>query len=360
MSDQKEILEKFEEVAVKLQKAVKSVDLEGKKVEIEKLKVETENPDFWNNPEIAAKTSQKLAALEKNLEEWQGILGEFEENAELLSALSDAEIVEWIGGVEDLISRGEKLLVQTYLNGPYDSNSCVLSIICGTGGKDAQDFTDMLARMYARYFESKGWKLTLLDKTPAEEVGLKNISYLVEGHMAYGYLKGEHGVHRLVRQSPFNSGNTRETSFAMVDVIPQLELDQQVEIAPDDLRIDVFRASGAGGQHVNTTDSAVRITHLPTGLVVSSQNERSQHQNKETAMKMLQGKLVALMVERNLAKVEDLRGVKTEMSWGHQIRSYVLHPYKMVKDHRTDYESGNPDAVLNGDLDGFVEAGLGS
>jgi peptide chain release factor 2 len=210
----------------------------------------------------------------------------------------------------------------------------------------------MLGRMYSRFFELKGWRFEMIEKSEA------SISFRVEGEFAYGMLKCEHGVHRLVRLSPFNSGNTRETSFAMVDVIPVLEQSQEVFIDTADLRIDVFRASGAGGQHVNTTDSAVRITHLPTGIVVSSQAGRSQHSNKENAMTVLQGKLVQMMIERNAAAVEDLRGVKTEMAWGNQIRSYVLHPYKMVKDHRTGYEVGDPDKVLDGDLEGLINEKL--
>jgi peptide chain release factor 2 len=212
--------------------------------------------------------------------------------------------------------------------------------------------------MYLRYAEKQGFSVAILNEVQAEDVGLKSMTVVVRGINAYGYLKCEHGVHRLVRLSNFNSGNTRETSFAMVDVIPEIEFSTEVEIKDDELRVDVFRASGAGGQHVNTTDSAVRITHLPTGIVVSSQSDRSQHKNKEQALKMLAGKLAQQLVEQNVAAVDNLRGVKTEMSWGNQIRSYVLHPYKMVKDHRTGYEVSDCDSVFDGNIQEFIEAKL--
>jgi peptide chain release factor 2 len=275
-----------------------------------------------------------------------------------LNGLSDEDFVVLREEYENLIATAKTLYIDTLLNDKYDHCSAILTVICGTGGKDAQDFTEMLARMYLRYADKQDYKVTVLSETRAEDVGLKNITLLVEGLNSYGYLKCEHGVHRLVRLSEFNSGNTRETSFAMVDVIPEIEQKDEVEINPVDLRVDLFRASGAGGQHVNTTDSAVRITHLPTGIVASSQSDRSQHKNKEQALKILNGKLVQQLLEQNVVAIDGLRGVKTEMSWGNQIRSYVLHPYKMVKDHRTSYEVSNCEAVFDGEISDFIEAKL--
>ena len=248
--------------------------------------------------------------------------------------------------------------IELFMSGEYDNYSAVLSIYSGPGGSDAQDWVEMLLRMYLRYCEKKEFKTTILQKTDGEPVGIKHVTVLVEGPLAYGHLKEEKGVHRLVRLSPFNSGNTRETSFGLVEVVPEIEEDvEHIVIADKDLRIDTFRSSGAGGQHVNTSDSAVRITHIPTGIVVSCQNERSQHQNKDRAMAQLRGKLAQLKVEQQVEKIEDLKG-DAKNDWGHQIRSYVLHPYKMVKDLRTKWETSRIDDVLDGDLDECIEAGL--
>jgi peptide chain release factor 2 len=358
MRDKQELVQLFEEYGEKLFKAKEKLDLVSMQTRLESLKQEMEDTNFWQNSDKATSVSQTVKQLEQTLLSWQNILAQIEESKTLIKESTEEELELFYSDFEQILELAKSLYLETLLDGSYDQNSAILSVICGTGGKDAQDFTQMLARMYLRYAEKQGFSATVIDETPAEEVGLKNISFLVSGLNAYGYLKNEHGVHRLVRLSSFNSGNTRETSFAMVDVIPEIELDDQVEIKAEDLRVDVFRASGAGGQHVNTTDSAVRITHLPTGLVVSSQNQKSQHQNKENAMKILYGKLVQLMQEKNVATIGELRGVKQEMSWGNQIRSYVLHPYKMVKDHRTSFESNNPDKVLDGEIQDFIEAKL--
>lgn len=254
----------------------------------------------------------------------------------------------------------EDLKLQTLLTGPYDKNNAILTLHAGAGGTEAQDWAQMLLRMYTRWAESKGFKVSILDYLDGDEAGIKSVTIQVEGENAYGYLKAEKGVHRLVRISPFDSGGRRHTSFVSLDVMPELSDEIEVDINPDDLRIDTYRASGAGGQHVNKTESAIRITHLPTGVVVSCQNERSQFQNKDTAMRMLKSKLVALKEREQKEKIEDLKGVQLEIAWGSQIRSYVFCPYTMVKDHRTNYEVGNVDSVMDGDLDGLINSYLSS
>jgi len=260
--------------------------------------------------------------------------------------------------VDQLEEKWKSLNIATFLNDKFDRRSAIVSVYCGLGGKDAQDFTQMLSRMYLRYAEKVGFTTEVLDEALGDEVGLKQMTIAIKGPFAYGYLKHENGIHRLIRMSPFNAGNTRETSFARVEVVPELQFEDHVEINTEDLRIDTYRASGAGGQHVNTTDSAVRITHVPTGAVVQCQNERSQAQNKERAMQMLQGKLQQMLHEKQAETLDDLKGDKTEIAWGHQIRTYTLHPYTLVKDHRTNYEEKNAQIVLDGGLTGMVEANI--
>jgi len=256
------------------------------------------------------------------------------------------------------VERTDKQKIALFLSGEYDDSDALVSIYAGAGGKDAQDWAEMLLRMIMRYSEQQEWKISIIDKSEGEEVGIKSITLQIEGYLSYGLLKSENGVHRLVRLSPFNAGNTRETSFAKIDVIPLIEEDLSVEIPDEDLRIDVFRASGKGGQSVNTTDSAVRITHIPTNLVVSCQNERSQLQNKHNALKILSSKLVELKREQHVEHIQDLKGKHKEAAWGNQIRSYVLHPYQMVNDHRTGVETSQTEKVLDGDLMEFVEGYL--
>lgn len=252
----------------------------------------------------------------------------------------------------------ENMKLETLLSGKYDKNNAIITLHAGAGGTEAQDWCEMLYRMYTHWAERRGYSVETLDFLDGEEAGLKSITFLVEGLNAYGYAKCEKGVHRLVRISPFDSAARRHTSFASCEVMPEIDDDIEVDINPEDLRVDTYRSSGAGGQHINKTESAIRITHIPTGVVVTCQNERSQHKNRETAMKMLKSKLIEIAEREQKEKIEDLKGVQMEIGWGSQIRSYVFHPYTMVKDHRTNYEVGNINAVMDGDIDGFINAYL--
>ena len=317
-------------------------------------------PGFWNDQNNAKKISQELSHLIDFVKAWEDLAQDCKGLSEMLPEIHPEEdpksAEEFVAMVADLEKRFIEHNRETFMSGKYDHNGAILSFHAGTGGKDAQDWAEMLFRMYTRYAEVRGWKAELLDKSDGEEVGIKSASILISGPYAYGYLRGEKGVHRLVRLSPFNAKNSRETSFALVDVIPEIEIDSEVEIKKEDLEFEAFRSGGAGGQNVNKVSSAVRLKHIPTGLVVTCQTARSQVQNKERAMKMLYSKLMHLKEEEHAEELSEIKGVKTEMSWGNQIRSYVLHPYTMVKDHRTDYETSQVDKVLDGDLEGFIEA----
>lgn len=355
-----EVKAKLEEVTALINQGLKNIDIPLKKIELGELNEKMLEKGFWDDPKNAASVNKKASDLEKLISVWEKIGNDSSELTGLIPEISaeenPKEAEEFTQMVETLANDWRKLEISTFFNGKYDTNNAILTIHAGTGGTDAQDFGEMLLRMYLRYAERVGLATEIIDKSEGEEAGIKSASVIMKGQFAYGYLKGEAGVHRLVRLSPFNSGNTRETSFVLVEVLPELEENQKVEIDPDDLRIDTFRAGGHGGQSVNKTDSAVRITHLPTGIVVKCQNERSQLQNKERGMSYLHAKLVDLMEKNHANAVSELRGEKLEMSWGNQIRSYVLHPYKMVKDHRSGYEEKNPEKVLDGELDGFIEA----
>lgn len=345
-----------------IDQGIKKVNLPAKKKELENLNAEMEKKDFWNNRENAQEISQKASNLKDTVAQWEKINSECGELIGLMPEIHPEKdpkgAEEFAEMVHKLGENWRKLEISTFLGGKYDANNAIISIHAGTGGVDAQDFGGMLLRMYLRYAEKMNFEIIEMDKSVGEEAGIKNCTFNVKGKFAYGYLKGESGVHRLVRLSPFNSKHTRETSFVLVEVLPEIHHSQKIEIKDDELRIDVYRAGGHGGQGVNKTDSAVRITHIPTGITAQCQNERSQLQNKEQAMKILHARLASLMEKEHAKELSELRGAKVEMSWGNQIRSYVLHPYKMVKDHRTDYEEHNPDAVLDGELDGFIEAEL--
>jgi peptide chain release factor 2 len=305
---------------------------------------------------------QYLAALRENVTRWRDIEGRARDALELLGLLDDESEQDLIAEIErdtDQIDRElGQLEFQLMLSGPHDDSSAILAIHAGAGGTDSQDWSDMLLRMYLHWAESRGYKTEIIDLLSGDEAGLKRVMVSVEGQYAYGYLRSEKGVHRLVRLSPFDASHRRHTSFALVEVWPDVQEDIEVEIRPEDLQIDVFSASGPGGQHMQKNATAVRITHSPTGIVVSCQSERSQTQNRELAMKVLRARLYEIELERQRAERDALRGEHVSAEWGNQIRSYVLHPYKMVKDLRTGYEVGNPEAVLDGDLDGFMEAYL--
>jgi len=303
---------------------------------------------------------KEISALKEEVEEWQTLRQTITDTLELARLEDDsiyADLDRETIKIETEVSNRE---FEAKLSGPYDRGDALLAIHAGAGGTDSQDWAEMLQRMYLRWSERKGYKTDILDLTFGEEAGIKSVTISIEGRFAYGYLRSEKGVHRLVRLSPFDAAHRRHTSFAMVEVLPQVEEDSQVEINTDDLRIDVFRSSGAGGQNVQKNATAIRITHLPTGIVVSCQNERSQLQNKQNAMMVLRSRLLEKKQDQQEEKMAQLRGEYQKAEWGSQIRSYVLHPYQMVKDHRTDYEKGNTQAVLDGDLDGFIEAYLRS
>ncbi|MBN2306688.1 peptide chain release factor 2 [Candidatus Peregrinibacteria bacterium] len=315
---------------------------------------------LWNDQKSAEKVLKELKYWTDLEALWQGLSAKVKDLQELDEMVEEGspEAGELESELEKLEKAYQKAHVELLLSGPYDQNDAILVLSAGTGGVDAQDWTEMLLRMYLRFAEKKGWKTEVTDKTVAAEAGIKSATIHVKGMMAYGLLKGEHGVHRLVRLSPFNAKNLRQTSFALVEVLPVIAEDAGVKINEKDLRIDTYRASGAGGQHVNTTDSAVRITHLPTGLVVTCQSERSQAQNKAQAMSVLKGRLAQKLMEEKKERIDELKGGYKEAAWGNQIRSYVFQPYTMVKDHRTNAETSQVDVVMDGELDQFIEAYL--
>lgn len=338
--------------------AVSRLNLSADKQRLNELAKQMAAPDFWADTEAASALSKEQAALERHVTEWERLGREASEALEL-AKLNDTKLeADLAKQYSQLKTEYDGREFELMLGGEYDRNNAILHLHAGTGGVDAMDWTAMLERMYLRWAESNDYSTTIITESTGEEAGLKSAIIEVKGLYAYGKLRGEHGVHRLVRLSPFNADNLRQTSFALVEVLPEIDSPNELEIDAKDLKVDVFRSGGHGGQSVNTTDSAVRITHVPTGIVVTIQNERSQLQNKETAMKVLRSRLAALQAEQHAQKLSDLRGPKQEAAWGNQIRNYVLHPYKLVKDTRTNYETKDPDSVLNGKLDAFIEAYL--
>ena len=338
--------------------------LEEKKERAGFLELKSGEPGFWDDMQSSQKILKELRQLQNTIQDYQKLQTDYEDTLTLIDLAaeeSDESLAEEIAGtIDDIEQALQNQRLSTLLSGEYDGSNAILTFHAGAGGTEAQDWAQMLYRMYTRYAQRHGFSVKVLDYLDGEEAGLKSASVLIEGENAYGYLKGENGVHRLVRISPFDSSGRRHTSFASLEVVPEIDEDTQVEIRPEDVKMDVYRASGAGGQHVNKTSSAVRLTHLPTGIVVACQNERSQHQNREVAMKMLVSKLVKIKEQEHYDRIEDIKGDQREIAWGSQIRSYVFMPYTLVKDHRTGYESGNVNAVMDGDLDGFVNAYLGA
>ncbi|MDI3280300.1 MAG: peptide chain release factor 2 [Bacillota bacterium] len=339
-------------------------DLEKRRAAIQELEGRMTAPDFWADREQAQEVIRQLNDQKEKVERWEELSRKAEDLSALLElALEEGEEDEALAseleaGLKELARAVEKWELELLLNEEYDSNNAILSIHAGAGGTEAQDWAEMLLRMYTRWADQRGFKVEVLDLLPGEEAGIKSATILIQGENAFGYLRAEKGVHRLVRISPFDAAGRRHTSFASVDVLPEVKNDAEIQIDPSELKIETFRSGGAGGQYVNKTESAVRITHLPTGIVVQCQNERSQHSNRETALKILRAKLLERKMAEEAKKLEALRGEQGEIAWGNQIRSYVFCPYTMVKDHRTEVETGNVQAVMDGAIDPFIEAYL--
>ena len=339
-----------------------SLAIEDKERRIEELQREMEAPNFWDDNERSQRLTKELKDMQDTVGLIRQLKTQHEDIGELISMAYEENDEAMIPDIKDEFNEFseslENLRISTLLSGEYDANNAIMKINAGAGGTESCDWAQMLYRMYSRYAEKKGYSVELLDFLDGDEAGIKSATFQVNGHNAYGYLKSEQGVHRLVRISPFNAQGKRQTSFTSVDVMPEIEEDLDIDINDDDLRIDTYRSSGAGGQHINKTSSAIRITHIPTGIVVQCQNERSQFQNKDKAMQMLKAKLYMLKKEANAEKLSDIRGDVKEIAWGSQIRSYVLQPYTMVKDHRTNAEVAQADAVLDGYIDPFINAYL--
>ncbi|MBR4100023.1 MAG: peptide chain release factor 2 [Clostridia bacterium] len=330
--------------------------------EIEELETKASAPGFWDDLENSQKILQKTGKLKNTVEAYNNLCSSFEDLQVLIEMGDEEGDLSLVTEIEASITEFENglasLRLQTLLTGEYDKNNAILTFHAGAGGTEAMDWVSMLVRMYTRWTERHGFKTQILDFLDGDEAGLKSATISIEGENAYGYLKSESGVHRLVRVSPFDASGRRHTSFASLEVMPEITDDMNIEVREEDLKMDVFRSSGAGGQHINKTSSAVRLTHIPTGIVVACQTERSQFQNRDRALKMLKSKLLEIKEREHLEKIEDIKGVQKEIAWGSQIRSYVFMPYTLAKDHRTGFESGNINAVMDGDLDGFINAYL--
>ncbi|MBR6103261.1 MAG: peptide chain release factor 2 [Ruminococcus sp.] len=355
---------KLESYKPKIKELAEVFDIENSRERVEELHNKAAEPGFWDDLEASQKVLQETRTLESRLEKYNKLSQSAEDIEVMLDMAAEEDDESMIADIEqelgDLASQIDALTLASLLTGEYDRNNAILNFHSGAGGTEAQDWNEMLYRMYTRWAEAHGFKVNVLDVLEGSEAGLQSASIAVEGENAYGYLKGEAGIHRLVRVSPFDSQGRRHTSFAAVDVMPDLPEDVEIDIRPEDIEMQVYRSSGAGGQHINKTSSAVRLIHKPTGIVAACQTQRSQFQNRDYAMRMLKAKLLEIKLQQNLEKIEDIKGVQKEIAWGSQIRSYVFMPYQLVKDHRTDYETANIQAVMDGDLDGFINAYLKS
>lgn len=353
-----ELSKQVTELEEAIQKALKSLRIDALDQKLKELNRQTADPDVWKDQEKALQLNKEQAGLEARIKPWREIEREISDLKEMTS-MQDASLeAELRKKYSELSTQYSSLKKQLLFAGPYDGHNAILSIHSGAGGTDAQDWAQMLMRMYVRYAEKQGFEVKTVDQSEGEEAGIKSVTLRIVGTFVYGKLRSEHGVHRLVRLSPFNSDNLRQTSFAKVEVVPEIDSPEDVQIDEKDLKIDVYRSGGKGGQSVNTTDSAVRVTHLPTGLNVAIQNERSQLQNKETALTILRSKLAQLQIEQHAEDLRELKGPNEQAAWGNQIRSYVLHPYKQVKDMRTNHVTSDADAVLDGGLEDFITAYL--
>lgn len=353
---------KMEGLRAQIEDLSEALGLAETEREIARLEAESGQPDFWNDMSRSQLVLQKIKQMKDKRDAFARFCRQWEDVRALidlaLEAGDESVLPEVEAGVKAVMEELERQKLVTLLSGEYDKNNTIMSFHAGAGGTEAQDWVEMLYRMYTRWAERHGFQYKILDYLEGEEAGIKSASILIEGQNAYGYMKSETGVHRLVRISPFDASGRRHTSFASVEVIPEITDDIQIEIKEEDLRVDTYRSSGAGGQHVNKTESAVRITHLPTGIVVACQNERSQHQNREVALRMLKSKLLEIKEREHFDRIEDIKGEQKDIAWGSQIRSYVFMPYTLVKDHRTGFEVGNIGAVMDGEIDGFINAYL--
>ena len=346
----------------KLKDLAEALGLEKMKTEVAELEEESAKDGFWDDIQRSQKITQHMAGLKNKIQAYVDLNGVFDDTLTLIELANEEEdeslFDECRTSVDDFVASLDAMTLSTLLTGEYDKNNAILTFHAGAGGTEAQDWAQMLFRMYNRWGERHGFKDSTLDYLDGDEAGLKSAVILIEGENAYGYMKSESGIHRLVRVSPFDASGRRHTSFASLEVMPEIDDSIEVEIAPEDIKMDVYRSSGAGGQKVNKTSSAVRLTHIPTGIVCSCQVVRSQHQNREDAMRMLKSKLIEIKEREHLDKISDIKGVQKEIAWGSQIRSYVFMPYTLAKDHRTSFENGNINAVMDGDIDGFINAYL--